>query len=432
MADSATLGEALARALSPDALTGDPAVCREHAVDGLAPAFVARPGDVAGVAAALRAANSLGAAVVPWGGGTQQALGFPPRRVDLVLSVARLNGVHRHDPAARTVACGAGCTGRQLFELLSAHDQILPLDPPAPQRATFGGIVATATTGPRSGFYGSIRDLLIGVAVVRADGTVVEGDDPPAAHLGALGTLGVIVGVELRVLPRPAALAGVAAGFPHLAGALAAAGRLVAAQPPPSAINLLGQLPDGSGGERGLRDVGLSAIVEGAEEAVRGGVERIAAWCRDNGGRANALERPAAIAALHPAIDFPQTAQLAPDVAVIRLGAPPGQLRDALDQVGELAVAHRLPGSWLARAADGTVFLRLGRVDRDGGAALRALQDDLAARWPDSVVLGCAPALKRGLAVWGARSPGPAAMRELKGRADPGDILNPGRFAGAT
>ena len=43
MVDSATLGAALGRALSPDALTGDPAVCREHAVDGLAPAFVARP-----------------------------------------------------------------------------------------------------------------------------------------------------------------------------------------------------------------------------------------------------------------------------------------------------------------------------------------------------------------------------------------------------
>ena len=440
------LAAALAAVLPPDCIDLDPAAIRAHTVGGIEPLVVVRPADAESVAAVLRAAGELGAAVVPWGAGTQQALGHPPRRADVVLSLARLNQVLRYEPEDLTISAGAGCTAAQLGELLAPHNQFLPLDPPLAERATLGGLVATATYGPRRGLYGWLRDLLIGITFVQADGTVaraggmvvknVAGYDLMKLHLGALGTLGVVVAVNLKVLPRPAASGGLAAGFPDLASALAVVDRLAASQLLPGAVNLLGQLPRAGEGDPTLRDVGLSVVVEGTGRAVDRQLEEVAAWCRESGGtggtgrRANLLAAPAAASALRQAADFPQTATLSPDEAVIRLEVRPGQLGEALAHAAAAVARQRLPGSWLAHAPQGAIFRRLQGVDREGGAVLRALQGDLVARWGNAVILGCAPALKAGLAVWGAEPEGLPLMRTLKTRFDPRGTLNPGRYVG--
>src|SRR5262245_40230757 len=93
---------------------------------------------------------------------------------DLGLSTATLNavGAHRHGDLTATVQAGA--TLDAVNRVLAEHGQWLPLDPPASDRATIGGIVATNDSGPRRHRYGAPRDLIIGVEIVRADGVLAK------------------------------------------------------------------------------------------------------------------------------------------------------------------------------------------------------------------------------------------------------------------
>ena len=94
---------------------------------------------------------------------------------------------------------------------LAERGQTLPVDVADAEHATIGGMIATAMAGPRRFGSGTLRDLLIGIAVAYPDGTVgkagglvvknVTGFDLMRLHLGALGTLGVIVSANFKVLP---------------------------------------------------------------------------------------------------------------------------------------------------------------------------------------------------------------------------------------
>src|SRR5262249_57040986 len=106
--------------------------------------------------------------------------------------------------------------GEEVAGRLAPAGQQLALDTPLPG-ATIGGTVATGTSGPRRMLYGAARDLLIGVTVVRADGTVaraggkvvknVAGYDLGKLVAGSYGTLGLITQCAFRLHPLPAAVA---------------------------------------------------------------------------------------------------------------------------------------------------------------------------------------------------------------------------------
>src|SRR5947209_7177047 len=102
------------------------------------PHLVAVPGSGEEVAALLRVADEASAAVVPWSGGTQQTLGFAPRRYDLAISLRRLNKVIEYFPEDMTLAVEAGITVGDLDGVLAARNQMLPLDPPLRDRITLG------------------------------------------------------------------------------------------------------------------------------------------------------------------------------------------------------------------------------------------------------------------------------------------------------
>jgi glycolate oxidase FAD binding subunit len=97
--------------------------------------------------------------------------------------------------------------------MLGAHRQFLPLDPAHPESSTVGGLIATGAAGPYRARYGTMRDLLLGVTVVRGDGTIVKGGgrvvknvtgyDVPKLLAGSWGTLVVLTSVTLRVAPLP-------------------------------------------------------------------------------------------------------------------------------------------------------------------------------------------------------------------------------------
>ena len=144
-------------------------------VNGVAPAAVAAPATPAEAACLVLLARERGWAIVPFGGGTWIQFGSAPTRFDLAISTRRLTRVVDYQPDDMTVTVEPGVTLSVLAQTLERRQQILPLDPPLPSRATAGGTVAAAASGPWRAGFGTPRDWLIGCRVVADDGQEVRG-----------------------------------------------------------------------------------------------------------------------------------------------------------------------------------------------------------------------------------------------------------------
>jgi len=189
------------------------------AVAGMQPRIVAAPASTGEASALLRAAAELGLAVVPRGTGTRLSWGNPPARCDLVLETTGMDRVVEHAAGDLVATVQAGARLDRLAEVLGAAGQRLALDPPG--GGTIGGVLASAAAGPLRLRYGTPRDLLIGITVVRADGTVaksggkvvknVAGYDIGKLFAGSRGTLGLITQATFRLHPVPAETAYVTA-----------------------------------------------------------------------------------------------------------------------------------------------------------------------------------------------------------------------------
>ena len=120
----------------------------------------------------LRAAAAYDLTVVPRGAGTGLGWGAPPAACDLVVDMSAMDQVLEHAAGDLVARVQAGATIGHLASVLAEAGQELAVD--APAEATVGGVVATGTAGPRRLRYGTPRDLLIGITIVRADGAVAH------------------------------------------------------------------------------------------------------------------------------------------------------------------------------------------------------------------------------------------------------------------
>ena len=162
----------------------------------------------------LRSAAEQGHVVVPIGGRTKTGWAAPPTSCDVLLDVTGLDRVVEHTAGDLVVVAEAGVRLETLQAQLAEAGQMLALDPPE-AGATLGGIVSANASGPRRLRYGTVRDLLIGVTVVLADGSTassggkvvknVAGYDLGKLYTGAHGSLGVVVETIWRLHPLPPA-----------------------------------------------------------------------------------------------------------------------------------------------------------------------------------------------------------------------------------
>jgi len=182
-------------------------------VCGIVPELYVEPAHEAELARVLEYANRTGMRVAPRGGGTKLDWGSAPPAIDLMVSTAKFNKILEHAPGDMTITVEAGVTFSQIQSALSAHRQRLALDPLWPDVATVGGVIAANDSGALRLRYGGVRDLIIGITVVLADGTIaksggkvvknVAGYDLPKLMSGALGTLGIITKAVFRLHPLP-------------------------------------------------------------------------------------------------------------------------------------------------------------------------------------------------------------------------------------
>ena len=335
------------------------------------------------------------------GGGTEMGLGAPPV-VDAIVRTERMARILDYAPADMVITAEAGVTLAQVQDAAREHGQMLALDAPLPERATIGGLVATGAYGPRRARYGAIRDLIIGVTMVRADGVIargggkvvknVAGFDLPKVACGSLGTLGMIANATFRLHPLPEASATVRFDGLTPEGVFALVKRARDAQLEPTSVVAI------SGYSLAFRFEGFAKGVEQQTSRLGGERDDGSFWQRHDAIRASGSLR-------------------------VRIAALPSQIAEVDKAIAPLLGALRNASfAWYATLGLGFVS---GDVD-DADGASRSL---LAARRSLSVVVEKAPS-EMHVEVWGPIPNSFPIMEQLKLRFDPERRLNPGRFVG--
>lgn len=194
--------------------------------------------------------------VQPHGGKSKTALSAS-REGALQLDLTGLAGLLEYQPAEFTFTALAGTRLAEVEQALAQHGQYLPFDPPFGGRgATLGGTVAAGLSGAGRYRSGGVRDFILGVRYVDAQGQVVRGGgkvvknaagfDLPKLMVGSLGRFGVLVELSFKVFPRPAATATVRVNFSGLSPALETLVKLTRAPLDLQALELLPEAAPGN------------------------------------------------------------------------------------------------------------------------------------------------------------------------------------------
>ena len=372
--------------------------------------LVVAPESTEAAAQALRLAAAHDLAVVVRGGGTKQDWAAPPRRLDLIVDTSRLGGIVEHVAGDLVVVVRAGTPVAGLQAALAETGQQLALDTPLPG-ATVGGTVAVNTSGPRRLAYGTVRDLLIGVTVVRPDGVVaraggkvvknVAGYDLGKLFTGSYGTLGLITECVFRLHPRPVASTVLRRQVePGGAGPLIAA--MLAGQLAPTAIEV-DLTPD--------RRAEVAVRLDGVPDGLR---LRVASARAVLGGQCTEGEP-----AWWGAYPWP------PGGIGIKLTAALSKVPDLITAAADARIALR------GAAGTGVLYAGLpGGVDPAIAAELvERMRRAAAAAGGHAVVLTAPAPVRDRLDLWGP-VPGLDLMRRVKQRFDPDGRFAPGRFVG--
>ncbi|MDA8406755.1 MAG: FAD-binding oxidoreductase [Deltaproteobacteria bacterium] len=460
--------------LNPQMVASDTATLTRFSVDGLVPEAVVYPANLSQVSEVIKLANREKWAVTPWGSGTKISIGGAPKRLDMVLCAARLDKIIDIDVANLTVTAQAGVKLGDLQDLLggaenrcffplegdlksqadymcSARDYkgvFLPLDPPFPDKATLGGIMATNSTGPKRLRYGMPRDLILGVRYVSPTGEIigmggktvknVSGYDVSKIMIGSLGTLGIIGDITLRLLPLPEQIATILASFKELTAATAFAKRVLNSKLLPTSLEVLNRdgyslssssdLRPSIGGwyvavglegfseevKREIIDLKDMAHFEKAIDVVELGRDSTIVFWKNLANCALTLPKDGATMVKFKAgfliSNFPEvleawTNTLSNDFCALTASAGLG-----------LACAYIM----VKTNTDIESAVRLGKAFRE-----------TVKIYGGNMVVEFAPAtLKQKLDQWGSPQADFVLMRRIKDSVDPLNVLNPGRFLG--
>ena len=401
----------------------------DDAILGVLPKEVVTPETVEEAASDLAEAARARSRVAFVGGGTALSLGSRPHGLNLVLTTEKLGRLVEHVPSDQVITVEAGMTLDAFQRAVAASGQRLALDAPLPERATLGGLLATNGFGPLRTRYGTLRDLLLGVTIVRADGTParsgskvvknVAGFDLPKMMVGSLGTLGLIATATFRLHPLPERTATLLlpGRTPKEIRALVLALRDAQLEPAAAAALL-----SGGGFDLGLR-------YEGFEAGVVEQVERTQALAAKAGATCDALD-DAAAKSFWEKHDAVRTAgPLRAKVSML-----PAALGDFLERVWAPGLGSFRGAACVVYPTLGILFSSLSALDSadelEAARAIASARTALAAGGGTLVLEEAPPGVRAHVDVWGPAPAGIALMRRLKERLDPDALLNPGRFTG--
>lgn len=479
MADLSEKLTSLTEKIGPAQVASDAATVARYSVDGLTPAAVIFPKNTAQVVEVVTFANQHRLAVVPWGSGSQMAMGNPPEKLDLVVSTQRLNHMLDVDTQNLTITVEAGVKLRDiqarlateedrcylpLEDISAAADEIIcsdrshsgcfiPLDPPSSEKATIGGVVASNASGPRRLLYNLPRDIILGVRFVTPRGEVpgsggktvknVSGYDISKLMVGSMGSLGIITEMTFRLLPLPEKMKTLLLSFDSLAAAHRCVQGVLKTKLLPAAVETMNGTafdhlgftasPDFSPG-RFVVAISLEAFAPAVDRMER----EILNIAKNSGAGASAVFDESRHLQFWLAVSD-QAARL--DAAYPRLLRAKANFRIsewknifefADNTLTDLNIDHVIQ----AHSGSGICLISLLLDEAADGLkpkGIQFMQDllQLSRKAGGNTVIQHAPAdIKPGLKIWGETGSDLIAMQRLKQQLDPNRVMSPGRFVG--
>ncbi len=432
--------------VSPAGLDAARADKSGHAAAGR-PLVVVHAASVADVQATMRIATATGTPVVVRGAGTGLAGGANTGAGEIALSVRGMDRIVEVRPDDLLAVVEPGIINADLNDALAAHGLWWAPDPASRSIATVGGNIATGAGGLLCAKYGVVRDAVLGVDLVLADGRLLQlghrsvkgvtGLDLTSLVIGSEGTLGVIVGATLKLRRLvPGTVCTIAATFPDVRSAAVASAAVTAAGIQPAIMELMDAAcleavhallglaaPTAGQAQLTLQTDGPAAIVEadaiGAVLQAAGGTVTVS-HDRDEGERLLAIRR-----AMHPAMETLGTT-LIEDVSVPRSALPA-----MFDEIARIEQAYGIRIPTVAHAGDGNLHPNFVFTGPEVPPEIWDAADDL---FRAALRLGGTLTGEHGIGVlksrWLADELGAdqwELQRQIKAVFDPAGILNPGK-----
>ncbi len=373
----------------------------------------------------VRAATDDGKRLAFYGGGTHAV----PHAgtADAIVLTRGMRRVVEYAAQDQTVTVEAGITIAELAALLVENGQRLVLDVAEPERATIGGSIAANAFGARRLRYGSLKDLILGVTLVRADGTPtraggkvvknVAGFDLSKLVVGSYGALALITSATLRVHPVPERTRALRAKSLKAQAVWELVGQVRARQLEPVSIVAVRNAGTGT--------YDVDVAFEGSPVGIGAQIEKLFAMLSSTGTNVNEIE--------------PQLA-LDADNAVRRGGPLRVRCTGRPSELAFVEAAIIAPMSAALDAPTASVYPSLGVAFVAGvPCAAPALCEALTAaraeleRRGGTLIVEILPADLQGpfaFDTWGTPPPSFALMRQIKARFDPLGRLNPSSFVG--
>jgi glycolate oxidase len=419
---------------------------------GSPPDVVVIPGSTAEIASVARLCDVHRVPLVVRGAGTGYTGGAVPTRGGVVLSMERLNRIREIDETNLLAVVEPNVITADLQRAVEAVGLFYPPDPASLETSSIGGNVAECAGGPRAFKYGTTKRYVLALEAVLPTGEIVTtgskavknvvGYDLTQLLVGSEGTLAIITGITLRLIPKPPARATLTAGFSGIRDAVAAVTALLARRVVPAAIELidadsLRAATTYAGRRIASGDTLLIVECDGTPAAVEEEIGRVAAACQEAGAlevrrAASDAERDELWAVRRQvslALRATGLLKINHDVVV-----PRGRVPELFEAVDEIRRRYRLQIASFGHAGDGNIHVNLmvDRANPDELARAKSAERDLFAR-----VVALEGSISGEHGIGFAKAPylgmelSPTAialMQRVKAAFDPHGILNPGKI----
>jgi glycolate oxidase FAD binding subunit len=368
---------------------------------------------------ALRAVSASKQTIELFGKDSKRLMAGPVAPADVRISTAAMKRVLQYEPRDLTISVEAGIPFTELNAVLARNGQTIPLDGPFCEEATAGGMVAANVSGARRRFYGTARDLVIGMKFATMDGKLVQsggmvvknvaGLDMGKPMIGSFGTLAAIASVNFKLTPRPAAARTLLFAYEDLRTAMEARDAAIRGLLNPVAVDILNPVLSA---QLGLKNVTLALMFAGNDAVIERSIREAGAF---GVGRALQPDEEQRFWSSLYAVT-PRFLEKFAQGAVVRIST-------TLAECGEALASVEGPGH--AHAASGVVRAWFTRPD----AATRWLAAAVKRGW-NGVIEFSTESVKPGLELWPNPGGDFAIMKQVKQMFDPGNLLNRGRLYG--
>lgn len=346
---------------------------------------------------------------------SKNRMGGPLSSADVQLSTRELNRVIEYEPRDLTISVEAGMGWQQLTDLLTEHQQMLPLDPPLALESTVGGVVAANLSGPRRRLYGSARDMIIGMKMVLPTGEVVQsggkvvknvaGLDLQKMLIGSFGTLGAVASVNFKLFPLSPATRTFAISHGTLAEAVETRNRVMQGVLQPAALDLLNPA---AAEYCGLS--GYTVLIRAA------GSDKVLTRYENELGGATVIGDEPEINLWNKVQNLAPDLLAAQDCVIIRVSHTPSALAEVWKCAPQIAWSRGATGiTWFNVAGDQELAAAWGAIERGG--------------WPAAIEWS-PEGLGSNVDRWCNPGSDLDVMRQVKSLVDGKGLLNRGRLYG--